>query len=188
MNYLINVIMGVCDKLIIFFPTDKKKVEKYEYIKQHIDYEDGEMQKLYLEKRRKKVLFSMSTELVYNEKNVAVFESFMKHPNLEDHFNSRLGKYFELSDSKLCIINSKMAKIEQNVFFCYWKLIAILSSFFFICTPFLIFFCRNRVIFIVSFAFISFLFFILSLIMIGNKKQDLHSIKLYKENILSSSK
>lgn len=47
MSNLVNVIMGVCDKLITFFPTDKKKVEKYEYIKQHIDYEDGEMQKLY---------------------------------------------------------------------------------------------------------------------------------------------
>lgn len=41
------------DTLIGFIPTNKKMLEQNEYLQQHIDFEDGDDMKTYLERQRK---------------------------------------------------------------------------------------------------------------------------------------
>jgi len=179
MSDLVNPTMNIFDKIIRLLPTEKKKLEKYEYLKDHIDYENGKDLIFFLEERRRKVLFKMSTGLNYNEKkNVALFEFLVENIDMENLFNPRLAKHFELRDNQLCVIENKSFEINKKLYFLFWKGIIIVC---FILMILSVVKLRNHIAYAV-FEFLLFLIVMLiSIIMIGNKQRDMNFIKSFKK-------
>ena len=175
---LINTIMSVGDKIIRFFPTDQRRLEKYEKLLQHIDYEAGDKLKLYLEECRQKVLFSMSTGMSYNPKNLALFDFVTNNNDLVGLYSARLEMYFELRDSKLCVIESEISKLKLGLYYFYWGAMIVLSFVFACWLPFSNY---SQLVYVILSDVILLVVAIVCLLMIGNKQRDMNFIKSFKK-------
>ena len=97
---------------------------------------------------------------------------------MENLFNPRLAKHFELRDNQLCVIENKSFEINKKLYFLFWKGIIIVC---FILMILSVVKLRNHIAYAV-FEFLLFLIVMLiSIIMIGNKQRDMNFIKSFKK-------
>ena len=167
----------IANLLTTYWPTNKISLERIEYLQARVENDNL---KLYLKLKKQRLLFLMSTGLVENRLNTILFENFAAHPELLNRFNPRIAQYFKMNDSKLQI--KKKQKIRLRVWMTYGY-----YTFLFVSSTLLIVgsFIRYKnlhnayLVFVSIFAWI--FITIVGMVMIGNKLQDIQTLKLYKE-------
>jgi hypothetical protein len=117
----------------------------------------------------------------YNPKNVALFEVITTDSDLVRFYSSRLEMYFELRDSKLCVIESEITKLKLILYYLYWGAM-IVFPFAFAC--WLPFSNHLQLVYVILVDVMVFIVAIVSLLMIGNKQRDMNLIKSFKKKYI----
>ncbi|MTK54370.1 MAG: hypothetical protein F8N35_13005 [Paludibacter sp.] len=167
------------DTLISFIPTNKKELERNEYLQKHIDFDEGKEMKTYLERQRKKLLFKMTTNGMNDTPlNHAIFDFVVKNPDLGNCLSWRLTEYFKLEGSQLMAVEKRSIKIKVKLYYIYWWALVVLS---FLTSCGVIYKYHDSLLYSTLGCFAFIIMTPVGFIMIGNKQRTMNFIKQFKK-------